>query len=231
MVTYHALFDLWWFGFIGNWFWSPWLTFVARAVAIVFLSLVGIGIHLSVLKQSQLEAQKFFNRNVKRGFLFLGCAGLITFASFLFSPTEVIWFGVLHLIGTALIISPFWQRLRWKLFPLAVGLLTLGIYLHSTSWNTPWLLPFGFKQHHFQSLDYFPLAPWLGYIFFGFLLGNWLYPTAYISRLKLPDYSQKKFFLGLQWLGRHSLVIYLLHQPVLLPVIFLITYVFATVIN
>ncbi len=126
----------------------------------------------------------------------------------------IIYFGVLHCIGVCMLLWQPLQRLRvWVLVVLGVGLATAGQILRYQVFDFPWLVILGFVFPGFSSSDYFPLMPNLGYFLLGAALGRTLYrkkrsllPHAPVNSLPI------RFFT---FCGRHSLLIYLLHQPVL----------------
>ena len=84
-----------------------------------------------------------------------------------------------------------------------------------------WLLPLGLTTEDFASSDYFPLLPYLGFFLLGAALGRTVYSK---KQTLLPKVNSRNFILRfLQWCGRQSLLIYLLHQPVLSGICMLIT--------
>ena len=78
----------------------------------------------------------------------------------------------------------------------------------------PWLTVLGFAPYGFASSDYFPLFPNLGYFLLGAVLGRALYAER---KSLLPGGNPPA--KALQWMGRRSLLIYLLHQPILAAVV------------
>jgi uncharacterized membrane protein len=79
--------------------------------------------------------------------------------------------------------------------------------------TVPWLMPLGFQFPGFASSDYFPLLPNLGYFLFGTLLGRRLYRIRETCLPRIdPQQLPIRFFC---FCGRHSLPIYLLHQPLI----------------
>jgi uncharacterized membrane protein len=78
----------------------------------------------------------------------------------------------------------------------------------------------GFKPSQFYTVDYFPILPWFGVVLIGIFIGNTLYPFNK-RRFKIKDISQLKFVKFFCFLGRKSLIIYFLHQPILLLLIHL----------
>jgi uncharacterized membrane protein len=68
-------------------------------------------------------------------------------------------------------------------------------------------------------VDYYPLLPWFGVTLLGIFVGRTLYPDG-VSRITLPDLSSVPPIRGLRFLGQHTLFIYLVHQPILLGILF-----------
>jgi uncharacterized membrane protein len=84
-----------------------------------------------------------------------------------------------------------------------------------------WLIPIGFVPPKFFSIDFFPLFPWFGIVLIGIGLGHYLYPDGK-RRFQIPIDDQKEIIKNICFLGRHSLYIYFLHQPILFAIIFFI---------
>jgi uncharacterized membrane protein len=130
-------------------------------------------------------------------------------------------FGVLHCIGLSIILSS--PLLSFRISNLLLGLIvvTTGIFLQAVTFDFPWLLWLGFIPSGFYTVDYFPLFPWLGVVLIGVFIGNTAY-SEYQRRFVLPDLSEKRLIRFLSYLGRHSLLIYFLHQPIIIALIHLI---------
>lgn len=210
MIIFHFLFDLNYFkNFSFDLSAGLWL-FVGRTAALVFIFLVGVSLTLSFSKGR--SARHFLKRGLK--ILFLGL--LVTLITFLLFPQETVWFGVLHLIGFSIILAvPF---LKFKKLNVLLGfaLIVAGLLLWNFSFNFAFLLPLGIQPEGFASFDYFPLLPWFGVVLLGIAFGNWFYPerkrSFRIPELRIPI---------LQFLGRNSLLVYFLHQPVIIGVLLL----------
>ena len=219
MVLYHLVFDLNYFAVydidVSSGFWLA----VARLTASLFLLLVGLSLTLSHSRAQLLGREdRFFVRLLTRSAWILGLALGITLVTYLFIGKGFIVFGVLHLIGLSLLLAyPF---LRLKRANIIFGLLfvLLGIYLQDISVGFPWLLWLGLTQPDFYSVDYFPVFPWFGVILVGMSLGSQLYP-GYRRRIPVPDFSRSPFVIALAFLGRNSLAIYLVHQPVIIAIL------------
>ena len=158
---------------------------------------------------------------VKRGLLVFGAGVLCTavtwgLSALSFLPRDmVIRFGVLHCLGLCMLLWPVFQKLPdWLLAALGAALAALGIYLTQAVYVSfsgfAWL---GLLYPAYFSADYFPLLPYLGFFLLGAVLGRVLYGK---KRSLLPGIGNFRFFRALQWCGRHSLILYLLHQPVLM---------------
>jgi uncharacterized membrane protein len=105
----------------------------------------------------------------------------------------------------------YFERLnRYLAAPLFLILFAVTwVWTENTLVKATWLWPLGFMYSGFYSADYFPLMPW----FFLFLLGTWL--GGIIREQKEDSWLYIPVHPALTWPGRHSLIIYLLHQPVL----------------
>ena len=77
--------------------------------------------------------------------------------------------------------------------------------------------PLGFRSPDFASADYFPLLPWV----FMFLAGTFL--GRYAKAGKFPEFMYRSRVPFFSWIGRHALIIYVLHQPVIYGIMLLIT--------
>jgi uncharacterized membrane protein len=110
------------------------------------------------------------------------------------------------------------QKLPRQALPyLSLFLTAAGILLDRITVSVPFLYPVGLRTSAFSSADYFPLLPYLGYFLAGACLGWRLYP---VRRSLLPALSHAgKLSRMLSFCGRHSLLLYLLHQPVLIATI------------
>jgi uncharacterized membrane protein len=165
---------------------------------------------------------RFSRSNLKRGLRTAGAAALVTLATLamrLFGVDEVIWFGVLHFLACAVLLFALAQKLFDKAPPLPQVIVCAALFfawyfvpppLPRTSFFPLYAL--GFPSGTLRSADYFPLLPWL----FLFLAGTAI--GVYGKRGRFPGWCAKSRAPALQWLGRHSLLVYLLHQPVLFGV-------------
>ncbi len=227
MVTFHLIFDLYYFGVYNFDVHSGFLWWFARITASMFIFLVGVSLSLSysrtILKGNYGTQNQLFFKYLKRGLKIFGYGLIITAVTWIFIGNGFIIFGILHLIGIAIILEyPFLKR---KYINLILGsfFIAAGIYLMSFTFDFYGLLWLGFTPYNFYTLDYFPLLPWLGVVSLGIFLGNTLYEN-YNRRFKLPDLSKNVLIKFSGFLGKHSLLIYLIHQPILLFILYLFGY-------
>ena len=209
MVMVHFLFDLSELSGILRWREPVWFLLVKNHCGGVFLVISGISVTLG-------------SHNIRRGIQVLLCGGLVTgvtygmYALGLADGSIVIYFGVLQCLGVCMLLWCLLRRCSEKmLLVMGLALTAFGLWLGSRPMEVPWyLIPLGFCPTWFQSSDYFPLLPNLGY----FLLGTVVGKRAYAGRKSL--FPRETPPLGLfRWLGRHSLMVYLLHQPVLAAIV------------
>jgi len=210
MLIYHFTFDLAWLRVIRADFNNDifWLAFRAVIVTL-FLALVGVSLVLA--KRAHPGPQPFWRRVA----LIAGCAILVTIASYLTFPQTFITFGILHCIAVSSVLArPLVDFPRLAL-GAGVAIVALGITVHLPLFDTPWLNWVGMMTHKPATEDYVPLFPWLGVALIGIALG-----ALALSRERVKLDAASRLTPGwLAWLGRHSLLIYMLHQPVLIGVL------------
>lgn len=209
MLLYHFLFDLYMFG------WMSWeqimswpLVLMEKYIAYTFILCAGISATLT-------------RSNAKRGLVTLGAAALVTVASF--AVDAPILFGVLQFLGVAMLIyagaGKWVGRVPEKLAP--VLWLVLFVVLHIVTdrviVNVKWLFWLGFRYPGYVSYDHFPILPYI----FLFFLGSWMGQMIAKHRDRLP-FLAKTAPAWLTWPGRRTLWIYLIHQPVLYGICWLV---------
>ena len=213
MIIFHALWQLNYFGYTTLSLYSGWLGLFQKFVAITFLLLVGISLTLSVNRR---ENYKFWF--VKRGLFIFGLGILITAFTFLFFKEGLIFFGVLHLIGASIILAiPFAKHIYANILT-GLAVIAAGVYLQTLTFDFPYLLWLGFF-YPVTTFDYYPLLPWFGVILIGIAFGNVLYKNGKRIR-ELNNYDNV-----ISKLGKYSLLIYFIHQPILFGLLMLLPYI------
>jgi len=210
MLIYHFTFDLAWLRAIRADFNHDtfWLAFRAIIVTL-FLALVGVSLVLA--KRTHPGARGFWRRVA----LIAGCAVLVTIASYLTFPQTFITFGILHCIALSSVLARPLVDFPRVALAAGVAIVALGLSVHLPLFDTPWLNWIGMMTHKPQTEDYVPLFPWLGVTLIGIALGAWA-----LSRERQRLDAASRLTPGwVAWLGRHSLLIYMVHQPVLVGVL------------
>jgi uncharacterized membrane protein len=221
MIAFHLIYDLDYFGGYGFgvgsgfWFWF------ARATASVFLLLVGVSLTLSRSRMVRNGGSPAFSKYLKRGLRIFSWGLAITLVTWIFLGRGFIVFGVLHMIGVSVILAYPLMRHRYRNLLIGVLLIALGLYVREMAFGFPWLLWLGLIPQGFYSFDYFPLLPWFGVVLIGLFAGNSLY-RDYARRFRLPDLHGSPPARALCFAGRRSLLIYLLHQPVLIALLYVL---------
>lgn len=223
MLAFHFCYDvIAVYGSDMSWAFSPAVVAWERFICVTFLLVSGISLNFS-------------HHPYRRGIIINACGLLITAVTLLFIPGQTIIFGVLNLIGCAMIITGALSRVFDKIDPflgVAVSFLLFAVFygmpsgflgffditvfeLPEAMYTIPPLTILGLPVEGFFSTDYFPLVPWLFLYFCGFFFWR------VVLRLRA-----ERFFLikipVLDFIGRHTLLIYMLHQPVLMGICFLI---------
>jgi len=223
MIVFHLLYDLTCFGRCDLNLHSGFWIYFGRATATIFIFLVGVSLTLSFSRAMKIRSpeQKLYLKYIKRGLKIFSWGLIITFVTWIFLRAVFVRFGILHLIGISIILSyPFLKLRYWNLL-LGITIISLGIYLKNVTFGFHWLVWLGFMPDHFCTVDYFPVFPWFGVVLIGVFFGNLLYPD-YTRKFDLWDISNFDVVGLFCRLGRHSLVIYLIHQPILITLLYLL---------
>lgn len=215
MIVYHFGWDLSFLQLIEtNILQVPAWRWFARGIAGSFLFLVGFG--LSLAHARGFRAAPFLKRLAR-----IGAAALaITAATFFIFPESYIFFGILHCIALSSVLAlPFLGRS--PVLALAAGILCLAAphFLTDPALDAPWLDWLGLGQAQPSTNDYVPIFPWFGLVLFGVAAG-----MAALRRMETTALSRWRatspLARTLVWAGRQSLPIYLLHQVVLLALLY-----------
>ena len=220
MVLYHFVFDLDYFGVYEVNPTSGFPLVVARTTVTLFLLLVGLSLTLSHSRSRMLGQEgRFLHQLLRKSAVILILALGISIVSYLFVGRCFIVFGVLHMIGLSLLLAYPFLRMKRTNFIIGLLFISAGIILQTVRIDSLWLLLLGLAPQDFCSLDYVPLLPWFGVVLIGMGLGGVLYPD-YSRRVKLPDLSGNLLVRTLTILGQNSLAIYLIHQPIMLVILY-----------
>lgn len=214
MVVFHILYDLNTFYQVPILYEQGPVYYIGKTAASLFIIVAGISCSLS-------------RNNVKRGAKLFALGLVITLVTSLTVPGSNIFFGILHFLGTAILLYPLFKHLKpCLLLTLGTGIILTGFYLKRIAMPNHLLAPLGLMGPDFYSADYYPLVPWLGLFLYGVVLGKMIYREKNSLFASFP-FRQNP----LNTLGRHSLAIYLLHQPVILLLLSLLYRSFPFKIN
>ena len=237
MILYHAAWDLvYLFGVNWNWYRSEFAYLWQQSICWSFILLSGFCFSLGRNKW-------------RRGLIVLGAGALVSFVTQIAMPGQSIRFGVLTMLGSSMLLMAFLENsmshflsskdwtTRWYGVGILVSFmaffLTRGINerylgfegiclqrLPEELYQKGDLMTFiGFMGKDFYSTDYFSMIPWFFLFATGYFLYHWLKKKAWLTKLEIFPSCGKMFRV----MGKHSLLIYMLHQPVIYIVLLLFT--------
>lgn len=226
VVLYHLLYDVSQIFYVGSipWMYSPWMDGLRNVMVGMLIIIAGISCTLS-------------RNNARRGLRILFVALCLTVVTAIAVPEELILFGILHFFGTAILIysllSPLLRRIPYGAGMAVSAYLFLATFsIYEGYFGFPYRVAFhlpesllhvkvlyilGYAIEGLQSADYYPLMPWIFLLFFGGFLGR------YLQSRRQPEVFYQCHSRVLGSIGRHTLLIYLVHQPVIYGVLYLIS--------
>ncbi len=204
MIIFHFSYDLDLFGYVDiNFLKDPFWWFFPRVI--VFLFLISVGASLSLAHSKKIQWPNFNKRLLK----LVACAIVITVSTYFMFPKNWIYFGTLHCIaGVSLLILPFINRPKISFVFFLVFMVPAMLGYKWPFWNMP-----------HASMDYIPLLPWVGIGFLGISYKHFLMEKT-DQWLASASFPGKEMTLKM---GRHSLLIYLVHQPLLFGIVWTMT--------
>lgn len=215
MVIVHFVYDLVSLYRLVDWQIPAAFTFVQQWGGVLFLLISGISITLG-------------RRHIKRGLIVFACGlicSAVTYGMYklnMAGKSIIIYFGVLHCLGLCMLLWTAVKKLpSWALGILGSVIVCVGLWLMKGPLvDVPWLIPLGLRFPGFATSDYFPLLPYFGFFLLGAVLGKTIYRN---KETLLPSVRENNPFIRFfRFCGKHSLWIYLLHQPLLSGIFYLI---------
>ena len=202
MILFHFIYDLNFFDYTNIPLSDFWLTDYWRYL-IVFLFLNSVGISLVIAYGKSFSLNKFIKRLALLGIAAL----LVSVGTYFSSPVDWVYFGILHLIWTGTLIAIFFIQLPKISLFIAALIFVFKVFLNLPDLSFLSVLLSDYLP--LSSVDFYPLFPWIAFIFTGIYLGhNPIYKKIFFMKLPL-----------LQLIGQHSLIIYLLHQVILFALV------------
>ena len=216
MAVFHFCFDLSTYRLLDANFYQDALWTTQRTLILsLFLLCAGAG---QAVATSQGQSWARFWR---RWAQVLGCALLVSLGSWFMFPRSYISFGVLHGMAVMLIVARVSAPLRGWLWPLGLLAVNLPQFIQHPFFDTRLTNWVGLVTHKPITEDYVPLLPWIGALLTGIAMARFLVDgnrLGWIARLPAGP-------AWLRWGGRHSLTVYLLHQPILIAGLYLASFV------
>jgi len=218
MIIYHFAWDLSYFGMISvDIAGDPWWTAFARVIAGTFVGLVGVSLALAT--RHGLRPRPFLRRLA----IIIGAASLVTIGTWSFVPQSFVFFGILHLIAFASLAAlPFLLLPSSILLLSGIAIFALPIFFTHEIFDIPLLWWVGLTAGvPINAIDYVPVFPWFAMTLFGIVAGRLLIGALrdnWFAGWVPSGISGRTVVLAGQW----SLVIYLVHQLILVGTLSLV---------
>tara|TARA_B100001105_G_scaffold10095_1_gene7527 strand:- start:869 stop:1861 length:993 start_codon:yes stop_codon:yes gene_type:complete len=219
MAHYHLIWDLETFGYLDpGTAGSGWPKFYARCIASTFLFLVGFSLVLA--HWPVFKPRKFLERLA----MVVGAAVLVSIGTYIAFPDVFVFYGILHSIAVSSVAALLFLRMP-PLITLVAGAaaIALPFYFFSPVFDAPWLVWTGLSETLPRSLDFVPFFPWFGPVLIGVAAGRFAKSRGLIGWMAQWQPGQnprwKTWLRPFDFIGRHSLAFYLLHQPVLIALV------------
>ena len=218
MAFYHLSWDFAYFHLAPPDFpMTPPMRLFSHVVAAAFLGLSGVS--LALAHRETLRWPAFWRRFGVVG----GAAALLSAATYLFAPDDAIFFGILHCIAlSSLLAAPLLRLPPWAGLVASGAAFAAPLLAASPAFNPAALVWLGLGTIPPRTLDWRPLMPWSGFVFLGLALTRLNLARLIGSRIAQWR-AGGRIGGALAWAGRHSLAIYLIHQPILFGLLFAAT--------
>lgn len=183
-------------------YWTVFPAFIAS----IFIFLSGTAVRISFKKNKADFNRRYFLRGAKLAVF----AAFITLFTYIFVPGRTIFFGILHFFAVSSFLIPFFVKYNRLNLIACLSIIISGLYLQQKEFDFSYLLWLGFMPDNFSTFDYFPVLPWLGVLLLGMYFGEYIIDRTAGMRIKNKIAGIFTFF------GKNTLIIYLVHQPVLI---------------
>ena len=209
MVVYHFSWDLRFFGFItADVTGDPGWRLFARTIAGSFLFIVGVSLVLAT--RNGLHSRRYLRRLA----MIVAGAAAVSLATYVMSPETFIFFGILHHIAVASVLGLAFVNVPVLLVvAAAIASFFMPALLSGGLFDAPALIWLGLASYLPRTDDFVPVFPWFGMVLAGIAAAR-LAPRIWPEGLPGGGLGER-IPRALTWAGRHSLIIYLVHQPIL----------------
>ena len=219
MILYHFFWDLGYFKFIELEIMTRGLPLLfAQSVGASFLIISGISSRLLCLSNN------FISKFLKRLLILLFICTLISSVTFFVDKNSYIFFGILHLLATCSILGLLLSVIGNNYVLFSFFILSLFVGLSEISFNLPSYLSWiGFNKEVPITNDFYPLFPWVSFYLFGLWVFQPIksYLEKYTKHNKANLPNDNSVYRVLEFLGRNSLIVYILHQPIFFSLFFI----------
>jgi uncharacterized membrane protein len=224
MVAYHAIYDIELLApglgpdpFRGAWGALP------EATGGSFLLIAGISLAVADarMRGRGTDAARRLRRHLRHAAVVLAAGAVVSLATWVAFDDRFVRFGILQMIGVGILVGAVAVRLGpWNVVP-GVAAIVVGVLVMDDPTDSPVLGVLGLDQNGVSSVDHWPLLPWIGPMLIGVAVGSLLYPRGERSSL----IGGARWLAPAPWLtalGRRSLTVYLGHQLVLIPLVWVL---------
>ena len=219
MIIYHFYWDLGYFGFIDLRVVTQGLgLIIAQLIGLSFITIAGIASRLQSLTNS------YKSKMVRRIFRLMSISIAISILTFIIDKSNFIFFGILHFLSVCSLISLILIKIKSNFQLLLICLGTGLISISEITFNIPFIFSWlGFSKELPLTNDFYPIIPWITFYFFGFWLGGIInkIPNKKYQNLSNTDPQLSVVLKLIEYVGRKSLIIYILHQPLLFSLFFI----------
>ena len=213
MIVYHFFWDLGFFGFIKlESMTQGFPLLIAQCIGGCFIIISGISSKLAS------SSSDFIMKFLKRLGLLVSICLLITSVTFFLDNKSFIYFGILHFLAACSIVGFFLAKIKSSYVLFIFFVFCLLLSMSNIAFDLPgyysWL---GFNLEVPITNDFYPLFPWISFYFFGLWVCKPVTGYMMNKNENKKIYDEENFnivFRGLKFLGRNSLMIYILHQPI-----------------
>lgn len=223
MIIYHFAYDLGQFGFVDLQvvISGPWKLF-ATIIGTSFLFISGFSFWIMISKEFNLK------RFLKRLSILIFSSLIISIVTYIYLGNSFIFFGILHLLACCTIIGILLFRIPYLILIIISILIFITPQIFKSDFFQPKYLSWiGLYGKSTGSADFYPFFPWSSSFIFGLAISKIIFKRKILNSEKVSFKKNNIAFIKrcLLWSGRNSLLIYLIHQPILICLIYLYTFV------
>lgn len=162
-----------------------------------------------------------FSRNPYRRIILLtGISLILSTVTYIYDSTAFIKFGIIHFFAVSSLLAILFKKTnKYMLIIIGILIILAGLRVTQTTVNVNYLFFLGFTNASFQSTDYYPLIPRFGVYLLGMSMAKIVYKDKKSIIWNILNVKPVNF------VGRHTLAIYLFHQPIIIGCLYLISLV------